>query len=146
MKVSGPNASKNKTIELALLGEYIKNLSFESPCSQKFGEFWESPRLEVDVDVDMASKGDDLHEVILNLEIHATSEAGILYHIELSYGGLFRLRNVDQELRQQILMGDCPRLLFPTLRRVLSDVTYSGGFTPLLLDVGRLSGFAQRRF
>jgi preprotein translocase subunit SecB len=146
MKVSEPNASTTKVaIELTLLGEYIKNLSFESPSAHKFREFQESPELEVGVDVDVTSKDEDLHEVILNLEIHARGEVGIIYHLELSYGGLFRLRNIHQELRQQVLIGDCPKLLFPSIRRVVSDVTYSGGFTPLMLDFGRLPDLAQRQ-
>ena len=147
MNVSEPNASKTKVaIELTLLGEYIKSLSFESPRAHKFGEFGESPELELGVEVDVTSKGKDLHEVILNLEIHARSGAVILYHVELSYGGLFRLRNIPPELRQQVLIGDCPKLLFPSLRRLVSDITYSGGFTPLMLDFGRLPGFTQHRF
>lgn len=147
MKVSEPNASTTKApIELTLLGEYIKNLSFESPRAHGFGEFGESPELAVGVDVDVTSKGEDLHEVILNLEIQARSGAVIIYHFELSYGGFFRLRNIHQELRQQVLIGDCPKLLFPSIRRVVSDVTYRGGFTPLMLDLGKLPGFAQRRF
>jgi preprotein translocase subunit SecB len=128
-----------------LLGEYIKNLSFESPRAHRFGELGESPELEVGVDVEVASKAEDLHEVILNVEIHARSKAGIIYHIELSHGGLFRLSDIPQELGQQVLIGDCPKLLFPSLRRVVSDITYSGGFTPLMLDFGRLLNLAQRQ-
>jgi len=147
MNVSEPNASTTKVaIELTLLGEYIKSLSFESPRAHKFGEFGESPELELDVEVDATSKGKDLHEVILSLEIQARSDAVVLYHVELSYGGLFRLRNIHQELRLRVLTGDCPKLLFPSIRRVVSDVTYSGGFTPLMLDFGKLPGFAQHRF
>jgi hypothetical protein len=29
---------------------------------------------------------------------------------------------------------------------VVSDATYSGGFTPLMLDFGKLPGFTQRPF
>ena len=32
------------------------------------------------------------------------------------------------------LMIECPRMLFPFLRRILSDVTRDGGFPPFNLD------------
>ena len=50
------------------------------------------------------------------------------------YGGLFRLRNIPQNLLQPVLFIDCPTLLFPFMRRVLADVTRDGGFPPLMLD------------
>jgi preprotein translocase subunit SecB len=94
----------------------------------------------------VAQQGNDVYEVTLNLEVHAKNEVDIIiYHLELSYAGLFSLRNVPQELREQVLVGDCPKLLFPSLRRVVSDITYNGGFPPLMLDVGRLPDLAQRR-
>jgi preprotein translocase subunit SecB len=144
MTISEPNASTTKaTAELTLHGEYIKNLSFESPRARQSTGFGESPELEVDVDVGVAQQGNDLYEVTLNLEVHAKNKVDIIYHLELSYAGLFRLRNVPQELREQVLVGNCPKLLLPSLRRVVSDITYGGGFPPLMLDVGRLPDLAQ---
>ena len=129
--------------ELRLVREYIKNLSFESPRATEFMDFGEKPRLEVDVEVCVTLQGSDLHEVTISLEVHAKNEIGVIYHLELSYGGLFRLRNIPQELGERVLIGNGPKLLFPSLRRVVSDITYGGGFDPLMLDIGRLPGLAQ---
>jgi preprotein translocase subunit SecB len=142
--VSEPNASKTR-VAAELRGEYIKNLSFENPRAAKFMEFGESPELEVDVNVGTVEISTDFYEVTLSLEVHAKNETGVLYHLELSYAGLFRLHNIPEEIRQEVLIGDCPKLLFPSLRRVVSDITYSGGFPPLMLDLGKLPGLAQRR-
>jgi preprotein translocase subunit SecB len=108
-------------------------------------EFGENPELEFDVDVTTVEQGKDLYEVTLNFEVHAKDDLHVLYHLELSYAGLFKLRNVPDDLRQQVLFGDCPKLIFPSLRRVVSDITYGGGFPPLMLDFGRLPGFALRQ-
>ena len=70
----------------------------------------------------------------LQLEVHAKSDQGVIYNVELVYGGLFRLRGVPQNLLQPVLFIDCPTLLFPFMRRVLADVTRDGGFPPLMLD------------
>jgi preprotein translocase subunit SecB len=139
------DASKARVGRVTLLGEYIKNLSFESARPTKFMEFGENPELEFEVNVDVTKQSAELYEVTLNLEVHAKNEVDIIYHLELSYAGLFRLRKVPEELREQVLVGDCPKLLFPSLRRVASDITYGGGFPPLMLEVGRLPGFALHR-
>jgi preprotein translocase subunit SecB len=144
-RASSSHASKALVRRVKLLGEYIKNLSFESAQPVKFMEFGENPELEFDVDVAAVEQGKDLYEVMLNLEVHAKNDLHVIYHLELSYAGLFRLRNVPDEFRQQVLVGDCPKLIFPSLRRVVSDITYGGGFPPLMLDFDGLPGFTLRR-
>ena len=84
----------------------------------------------------------------LQLEVHAKSDQGVIYNVELVYGGMFRLRNVPQNLLQPVLFIDCPTLLFPFMRRVLADMTRDGGFPPLMLDpidFGRLYAEKLRR-
>lgn len=132
--------------QLNVLGQYIKDLSFESPNTpQVLQTPGENPQLQVTVNVNVNAKPEDNYEVTLNLEVHAKSDAGVIYNVELAYGGLFRLRNVPQNLLQPVLFVDCPTLLFPFMRRVLADVTKDGGFPPLMLDpidFGRL--YAER--
>jgi len=76
----------------------------------------------------------DTYEVALQLEVHAKSDQGVIYNVELVYGGLFRLKGVPPNLLQPVLFVDCPTILFPFLRRVLADVIRDGGFPPLMLD------------
>ena len=64
---------------------------------------------------------------MLSLEVHAKSDTGVIYNVELPYGGLFRLRNIPQNMLQPVLFVDCPTILFPFLRRVLADMTRDGG-------------------
>jgi preprotein translocase subunit SecB len=121
--------------ELNVLGQYIKDLSFESPAAPgSLQSPPKNPQLQVSVNVGAGQKSGDAYEVTLNLEAHARSEAGVIYNIELSYGGVFQLKNVPEAMLQPVLLIDCPTLLFPFLRRVLADVTRDGGFPPLMLD------------
>jgi preprotein translocase subunit SecB len=137
-------SNSNPLTELKLLGQYIKNLSFESPRASNFVEsLGLKPQLQTSVDVHVADQSGDSYEVTLNLEIRATGEAGIIYHLELAYAGLFRLCNVPSALLQAVLFADCPKILFPDLRRVVSDITRDGGFPPLMLDFGRLPVLAR---
>ena len=54
--------------------------------------------------------------------------------VELVFAGVFRFQNVPQENVQPLLMIECPRLLFPYARHLMSTVTRDGGFPPLLLE------------
>jgi preprotein translocase subunit SecB len=120
---------------LNVLGQYVKDLSFESPgAPQSLQGPGQNPQLKVSVNVNATPRPEDVYEVTLNVEVHAKHDAGIIYNIELAYGGLFRLRNVPPNLLQPVLFVDCPAILFPFLRRVLADVTRDGGFPPLMLD------------
>jgi preprotein translocase subunit SecB len=121
--------------QLNVLGQYIKDLSFESPgAPQALQAPPQNPQLQVSVNVGASPKADEAYEVILNIEVHAKGDTGVIYNVDLAYGGLFRLRNIPQNLLQPVLFVDCPTILFPFLRRVLADVTRDGGFPPLMLD------------
>ena len=130
-----PETSAKTQPQLTVLAQYIKDLSFESPSApQSLQGPGENPQLKVGANVNAGSKGEDVYEVALQLEVHAKSDNGVIYNVELIYGGLFRLRGVPQNLLQPVLFVDCPTILFPFLRRVLADVIRDGGFPPLMLD------------
>ncbi|MHA1517279.1 MAG: protein-export chaperone SecB [Alphaproteobacteria bacterium] len=121
--------------QLAVVGQYVKDLSFESPgAPQTLQGPGENPQLKVGVNVNAGSRGEDVYEVAVNIDAHAKSDSGVIYNVELVYGGLFRIRNVPQQMMQRIMFVDCPTILFPFVRRVLSDIVRDGGFPPLMLD------------
>ncbi len=121
--------------QLAVLAQFIKDLSFESPNSprslQRPGE---NPKLQVNVNVQAAKESDDIYQVDLMFEAQAQSDDGVIYNIELVYSGMFRLTNIPDEFLQTVLSVDCPTILFPFLRRIVADLTQEGGFPPLLMD------------
>jgi preprotein translocase subunit SecB len=121
--------------QLTMLALYVKDLSFESPSAPKSLQGpGQNPQLRVNVNVNGGPRGDDTYETALQLEAHASSDLGVIYNVELSYGGLFRLRGVPEDLLQPVLFVDCATILFPFARRVLADAIRDGGFPPLLLD------------
>jgi preprotein translocase subunit SecB len=132
---SEPASGAKTQPQLTVLAQYIKDLSFESPgAPQSLQGPGQNPQLKVGVHVNAGPKGEEAYEVALQLEVHAKSDQGVIYNVELIYGGLFRLRGVPQDLLQPVLFVDCPTILFPFLRRVLADVIRDGGFPPLMLD------------
>lgn len=136
-EATGPAAGARAGTEaqLSILAQYVKDLSFESPgAPQTLQGPGQNPQLKVGVNVNVGPRGEDVYEVTLNIEAHAKSDTGVIYNVELAYGGLFRLRNIPQQVLQPVLFVDCPTLLFPFVRRVLADIVRDGGFPPLMLD------------
>jgi preprotein translocase subunit SecB len=128
-------AESKPSPQLTMLALYVKDLSFESPSAPKSLQGpGQNPQLRVNVNVNAGPRGDDTYETALQLEAHASSDLGVIYNVELSYGGLFRLRGVPENLLQPVLFVDCATILFPFARRVLADAIRDGGFPPLLLD------------
>jgi len=126
--------------QLNVLGQYIKDLSFENPGAPGVLKSpGQNPQLQVSVNVNAKPLNakplpEDEFEVALVIEVHAKNDSGPIYNVELIYCGVFRLRNIPQNMLQPVLLVDCPALLFPFMRRVLADVTRDGGFPPLMLD------------
>ena len=121
--------------QFGVLAQFVKDLSFESPNSpMSLQAPGENPKLEVNVQVQAIKHTDDVYEVDLVFEAKAESDTGVIYNIELVYGGMFHASNIPDEYLQQVLFVDAPTVIFPFMRRVVADLTRDGGFQPLLLD------------
>lgn len=120
--------------QLAILAQYVKDLSFENPNAPQIFQSNGQPQLDVNVNVGVTRPGDDVYEVALKINVTAKVENATSFAVELLYNGLFGLRNVPEEALQPFLLVEAPRILFPFARRVISDVTRDGGFPPLMLE------------
>jgi preprotein translocase subunit SecB len=47
---------------------------------------------------------------------------------------VFLVEGVPDDQLHPFLLIECPRMLFPFVRRIISDVTHDGGFPPLNID------------
>ena len=90
--------------------------------------------MDVQFNIGTQIVGEDMHEVVLKIEITAKSDEGVAFRVELLYAGLFALRNVPPEQLQPFLLAEAPRLLFPFARKIIADAAMEGGFPPLRLD------------
>ncbi|WDR01796.1 protein-export chaperone SecB [Devosia algicola] len=118
-----------------LVGQYIRDLSFENPdapASIMLGSG--QPTFNVSISVGVKKQSDDIYAVELTLNAKATRETKVLFNVELVYGGVFRLQNIPEAQLSQLLMIECPRLIFPFARQVLAGVTQQGGFPPLMME------------
>jgi preprotein translocase subunit SecB len=118
-----------------IISQYVKDYSFENPNAPAVYQQQSQPRIDVGFNIGANKLGEDVHEVALKVDIRADFEDGqVGFVIDLTYAGLFGLRNIPDEHLQPFLLGEAPRLLFPFARRLIADAVRDGGFPPLLLD------------
>ena len=141
-----PRQGPDNQPRVNVLGQYIKDLSFECPeATHFFRGPGNNPNLQINFNVQVKNLQEDAYEVALSLEGEAKSDEGVLYNIELVYAGAFLLKNLPQEAIQPVLFIECPALLFPFVRRLVADLSREGGFPPLLLDPIDFAGLYRRR-
>ena len=122
--------------QVAILAQYVKDLSFENPNAPQSLQMQGQPRIDINVNVNARGGGEDMFEVELKIDATARTAEGdrVAFAVELLYAGLFRLSGVPQEAIEPFLVVEAPRILFPFARRVISDCTRDGGFPPLMLE------------
>lgn len=115
-------------------GQYIKDLSFENPHAPQSLLTASKPAIEVNVDLAAQKLQDNIYEMAMHITTRATSEGSVMFLADVKYAGIFQLINIPQEHIEPLLFVECPFVLFPYARRVISDITRDGGFPPLMLD------------
>jgi preprotein translocase subunit SecB len=120
--------------QFALRQLYVKDISFESPNVP--GIFSGALEPEVKLNLHSAHKplGDDLYEVVLHLNVHATAKDKSLFLVEVEQAGLFQVAGYTQDEAKVILGTHCPAALFPYAREVISSLVGKGGFPALILQ------------
>ncbi len=128
------NSANAPAPSLHIVGQYIKDLSFENPNAPASLAAGEAPEIAIGINVG-AQKQEDGHFAV-ELTINANAKRGdtVLFNVELVYGGLFAIQNFPENQVHPLVMIECPRLIFPFARQVLSNVTQTGGFPPLLME------------
>lgn len=123
--------------KMNILAQYVRDLSFENILAQKGVDGELNPEIQVNVNIDAKKRTTDKQfDVIIKLRVDSKSKNtnNILFVLELDYGGVFQIENVPDDQLHPYLLIECPRMLFPFLRRIVSDVTRDGGFPPLNLE------------
>ncbi len=117
-----------------VLTQYIKDMSVENPNAPEVYQWTSAPELDVQFNIAARAVASDVHEVEMKIQLNAKGEAGVAYIVDLTYGGLVGLRNLDDAQTHAYLFAEAPRILFPFARRVIADATRDAGFTPVMLE------------
>ncbi|ARE40596.1 Protein export cytoplasm chaperone protein [Rhodovulum sp. P5] len=130
-------AAQPPQVKMQVLGQFIRDMSFENILVRKGVQGEMTPDITVQVALDARKRQPDhQYEVITKFTISSKNKGDEtqLFLMELEYGGVFHVENVPEEQLHPFLLIECPRMLFPFVRRIVSDVTRDGGFPPLNLE------------
>ncbi len=120
-----------------ILAQYVRDLSFENILAQKGIQTEAQPDIQVQVNLDARKRAvEHRYEIIMLLKIESSirADATPLFLLEIDYGGVFHVENIPKDQLHPFLLIECPRMLFPFVRRIVHDITRDGGFPPLNLD------------
>ena len=130
-------AQAGPQMKMNILSQFIRDMSFENVLAQRGtgGEV----QLDVQVSVNLDAKKRSVehqYEVVVKLTINSRNKAAneVLFVLELEYVGVFHIEGVPDEQLHPFLLIECPRMVFPFIRRIVSDITHDGGFPPLNLE------------
>ena len=125
-------------VKMRVLSQFVKDLSFENIAAQKaISGANVQPDIKVQVSLDARKREtENQYEVTTKYKVESKNKAddAVLFVVELDYSGVFHIENVPQEQMHPFLLIECPRILFPFARRIISDATRDGGYPPLNLD------------
>lgn len=133
----GPNGNpqggpEGSLLRIQIIGQYVKDLSFENPGAP--AGLTSRPQIDLGVDLQARRLDAERFEVELKLRVSGKQEDKSLFLLELAYAGLFMVQNASEEILQQILLIDGPHLLFPFARRIVADAIRDGGMPPLMIE------------
>ena len=122
---------------MKILAQYIRDMSFENILSQKGASGEVEPDVQIQVNIDAKKRTvENQFEIVIKLKVSSVNKGTTenLFLLEVEYAGLFLVTGVPDEQLHPFLLIEWPRMLFPFLRRIVSDVTRDGGFPPLNLE------------
>ncbi len=132
--------------QLTVVGQYIKDFSFENPnAPRSMMPSGQQPQIGIQIKVDAQPLSDTDVEVAIKIEGKAETGGALIFAFDLTYAGVFRIRNVPQESMNALVLIECPRLLFPFAREIIATTVRQGGFPPLLLDPVDFVGLYRER-
>ncbi|MDS9948221.1 MAG: protein-export chaperone SecB [Planktomarina sp.] len=126
-----------KPLKMQVLAQYIRDMSFENILAQKGITGEVQPNVSVQVNIDAKKRPvEHQYEVIIksNISSKTKEKDEPMFLLELEYAGIFHIENIPEDQLHPYLMIECPRMIFPFLRRIVSDVTRDGGFPSLNLE------------
>lgn len=134
-----------------ILAQYVRDVSFENPMapdSLKAG--LESPKMDINIGMDArkipSEEIADLYEVVVNLRAAAMRDGEPVFILELQYGITTVLTDVPEDNHHPVLLIEIPRLAFPYMRQIVSDMTVQGGYPPLILNPVDFQALYMDRF
>ena len=113
---------------------YVKDVSFESPNSPTIFSENVQPDLQLNLNQKVQRLSDEAFEVVLGVTLTCKAGDKTAYVAEVEQAGVFGLIGLEPQAIDVLLGTQCPNILFPYVRQLISDLIQAGGFPPFFLQ------------
>jgi len=127
---------------------YVKDISFENPNAPEiFEASGKPPKIEMNLGLSNRQVNAELWEVSLKVSATTREQESdkLLFEIEVEHAALFYMKNIPDEHIPGLLAVDCPTILFPYTRQIISQLTVDGGFMPFMLEPVNFRGIYENQ-
>lgn len=147
---AAPETADTSGIPVRFLGQFIKDLSFETPLAPEIFNILrqQAPSIPISLDTNVRQLEGPVFEVTLSVHLEAKAGDKTAFIMELVYGCVAEVNTaaVPQEYVHSLLLIEVPRHLFPFVRQLVSDITGNAGFPPLMLQMVDFADLYRKKF
>ena len=113
---------------------YVKDVSFEAPGAPAIFSEQGQPDLQLNLNQRVQRLNEALFEVVLTVTLTCKVGDKTAYVAEVEQAGVFGLVGLQPQAIDVLLGTQCPNILFPYVRQLVSDLVQAGGFPPFFLQ------------
>ena len=113
---------------------YVKDVSFEVPGAPAIFTENVQPELQLNLNQRVQRLGENAFEVVLGVTLTCKAGDKTAYVAEVEQAGVFGLIGLEPQAIDVLLGTQCPNILFPYVRSMVSDLIQAGGFPPFYLQ------------
>jgi preprotein translocase subunit SecB len=113
---------------------YVKDVSFESPNAPAVFNEAAQPELQLNLNQKVQRLNENAFEVVLAVTLTCKVGEKIAYVAEVQQAGVFGLVGLEPQAIDVLLGTQCPSILFPYVRTLVSELIQAGGFPPFYLQ------------
>ena len=116
--------------DIELLSQFVKDMSFEK--KEDYAYFTEEDfkgKTDFTLNIEVESKQRDENQILVSLIVNLEAKINqkTAFILEMTYCGLFNFPNVTEDLLEKQIKVECPKMLFPYIRRLISQVMIESG-------------------
>lgn len=145
-----PDSSDTPGAPLRFLGQFIKDLSFETPHAPEIFNLLrqQAPSIPISLDTSVRQLDGAVFEVTLSVHLEAKVGDKTAFIMELVYGCIAEVNTaaVPQEYVHSLLLIEVPRHTFPFVRQLVAEITGNAGFPPLMLQMMDFADLYRKKF
>ena len=113
---------------------YVKDVSFEVPGAPAIFTENVQPELQLNLNQRVQRLGENAFEVVLAVTLTCQAGERTAYVAEVKQAGVFGIAGLEPQMIDGLLGTQCPNILFPYVRQLVSDLVQAGGFPPFFLQ------------